>query len=153
MHIEDGIPYRGQVRALIVEYVRRFGRDLAFQNLDDELVDLASKYAPPRGRLLVAVDDAGNVFGCVAYHCLGDGRCEMKRLYVRPDHRGAHAGRALAGAIISLAREDGYREMVLDTVLSLSSALALYRSLGFEECEPYYHNPFEDVVYMRKDLL
>ena len=27
-----------------------------------------------------------------------------------------------------------------------------YKKYGFEECEAYYHNPFDDVIYMKKYL-
>ena len=54
--------------------------------------------------------------------------------------------------IIELAREDGFKRMVLDTVAPLEAAISLYRKLGFEEVEPYYHNPFEDVIYFGIDL-
>ena len=30
--------------------------------------------------------------------------------------------------------------------------IALYKKHGFEECEAYYHNPMDDVIYMRKAL-
>lgn len=38
--------------------------------------------------------------------------------------------------------------MVLDTLLPLKTAIGLYKKFGFEECSPYYDNPFDDVVYM-----
>ena len=152
MTITDGKPYLEQVRTLILEYTHWLGRDLSFQNLDDELADIASKYTAPAGELLVGVDDDGNVQGMVAYHRLSDSRCEMKRLYVRPDCRGAHLGRQLAEAIIAHAKAAGYSEMVLDTIAPLTSAITLYKKLGFTECAPYYDNPMDDVIYMRKEL-
>ena len=32
------------------------------------------------------------------------------------------------------------------------TAISLYIKHGFEECETYYHNPMDDVIYMRKAL-
>ena len=61
-------------------------------------------------------------------------------------------GDALVKEIIEHAKTAGYKEMVLDTIVPLKAAIALYKKYGFEECEPYYHNPMDDVVYMRKDL-
>lgn len=152
LELVDGAPYVEDVKALIREYTEWFGRDLAFQNLDDELVHIEGKYLPPEGRLIVAIDDSGSVCGCVAYHRLDETTVEMKRLYVTPSGRGHHLGELLATRIMELAREDGYKRMVLDTVAPLEAAISLYRKLGFQEVEPYYHNPFEDVFYFGIDL-
>ena len=54
--------------------------------------------------------------------------------------------------IIKHARIAGYKEMVLDTIVPLKAAISLYKKHGFEECEAYYHNPMDDVIYMRKAL-
>ena len=90
--------------------------------------------------------------GMVAYHRHSDIRCEMKRLYVRPEARGLHLGNALVTAIIIHAKDAGYQEMVLDTIIPLKEAISLYKKHGFEECEAYYLNPMKDVIYMRKQL-
>ena len=152
MELVDGAPYLEEVKGLIRKYTEWFGRDLAFQGLDDELADLPGKYLPPHGRLVVAIDDAKAVCGCVAYHRLDQNTAEMKRLYVLPSGRGQHLGEQLARKIMDLAREDGCTRMVLDTVAPLQAAIALYRKLGFTETKPYYHNPFEDVIYFERAL-
>ena len=33
------------------------------------------------------------------------------------------------------------------------AAIHLYKKHGFTECEPYYHNPMDDVIYMSKELV
>ena len=151
MEIRDGKDYIPQVREKIMEYTTRLGRDLTFQNLEEELRDPAAKYTAPEGELLVAVED-GSVIGMVAYHRHSDRRCEMKRLYVSPEARGRRLGDALVKEILAHAKAAGYEEMVLDTLTPMQAAIGLYRKYGFEECEPYYHNPMDDVIYMRKTL-
>ena len=126
-------------------------RDLSFQNIDEELHDPAHKYTAPEGELLVAIDNA-NVIGMVAYHRHSDTRCEMKRLYVKPESRGLHLGDALVNEIIACAKKAGFKEMVLDTIKPLKSAIRLYQKHGFETCSPYYDNPMDDVIYMKKLL-
>jgi putative acetyltransferase len=96
----------------------------------------------------MARDASGEALGCVAMRPLGDGVCEMKRLYVAPAGRGQGLGKQLALAIIEAARAAGHREMRLDTLASMTEAQALYRSLGFVEIAPYYETPIENTVFM-----
>ena len=63
MEIVDGKPYIEQVKNLIIEYTKKLGRDLTFQNIDDELKDLARKYTEPEGKFLVAIDIRENASG------------------------------------------------------------------------------------------
>jgi ribosomal protein S18 acetylase RimI-like enzyme len=127
-------------RALFAEYATELPVDLAYQGFEEEVAGLPGAYAPPSGALLLGRVD-GVPAGCVALRGLDEQTCEMKRLYVRPDHRGTGLGRALATAIVDTGRELGYERMRLDTLPSMRDALGLYRSLGFVEIEPYYVTP------------
>ncbi|PSQ84862.1 MAG: N-acetyltransferase [Bacteroidetes bacterium QS_3_64_15] len=139
-------------RRLFRAYVEGLDFELDFQDFEAEMAALPGPYAPPDGVILQAEVD-GEAVGVVALQPLDDAdACEMKRLYVEPEHRGQGLGRALAEAIIAEARELGYDVMRLDTVASMIPARRLYRSLGFEERDAYYHNPLDDAVYMERSL-
>jgi ribosomal protein S18 acetylase RimI-like enzyme len=143
-------------RSLIEEYAAQIGAsmgvDLGFQNFEAELNQLPNMYGPPSGCLLLANRDDEWV-GCCALRRFSGDVCEMKRLYVKPNVRGANLGRRLTERSVAKARALGYRRMVLDTLADMDAAQALYRSLGFRETEPYYFNPMAGVTYMELDLV
>jgi ribosomal protein S18 acetylase RimI-like enzyme len=142
------------VAALFRDYAGSVGVDLSFQGLESELASLPGAYAPPTGRLLLAVSPVGDPLGCVALRRLPEiGACEMKRLYTRPTARSRGAGRALAIAAIGAAREVGYQTMRLDTLPTMVAAQALYRDLGFEVAPAYYDTPVPGTLFMRKTLV
>jgi ribosomal protein S18 acetylase RimI-like enzyme len=139
------------VRGLFREYAATLEFDLSFQDFEKELAALAHEYAPPYGRVLLAVYDR-EVVGCVALRRIDQPTCEMKRLYVRPAFRGKGVGKALALATIDEARKAEYARMRLDTVPSMTAAIALYKSLGFRDIAPYRHNPIEGARFMELAL-
>jgi putative acetyltransferase len=135
------------VRRLFEEYARSLDTDLGFQDFSGELAGLPGSYAPPQGRLLLALD--GQVpAGCVALRQLDGEICEMKRLYVRPQYRGTGLGRLLAERVIAEAKLAGYRQMRLDTLPSMAAARVLYQQLGFREIPPYRHNPIVGTAFL-----
>jgi len=107
---------------------------------------------PGKNGCLLLAEYKGQAVGCVGLRKLGDGICEMKRLYVRPEFRGLNIGRKLAEAIIVAASKIGYTSVRGDTVPSMKIAQALYASLGFKEIRPYRYNPIEGAIYIELKL-
>jgi putative acetyltransferase len=138
-------------RELFLEYSEQLGISLCFQNFQQELDTLPGAYVAPRGALLAAFD-SHHPAACVALRPITDSVCEMKRLFVRPAYRGTGLGRRMALAILDEGRRIGYRSIRLDTLPSMQSGIALYRSLGFEEIPPYTVNPVEGALYFELGL-
>ena len=113
--IPDEIP---AIKGLFQDYADSLDFELDFQDFREELATLPGKYARPLGCILVAKEN-GETVGCVAVRPLGEAVCEMKRLYVKPAHRGKKVGRELALAIIEEAKKLGYKAMRLDTVVAM----------------------------------
>ncbi|KAB8070787.1 acyl-CoA N-acyltransferase [Aspergillus leporis] len=152
-------------RNLFTSYTQWLGIDLTFQGFAAELQSLPGQYAAPHGELLLAYSaDGGIPIGCVAARPLkttsyaeqehGEvgGCCEMKRLYVSPAARGTGLGKALVESIIQKARNLGYREIRLDTLPFMTSAITLYKRLGFVEISPYYETPVEGTLFLGLEL-
>lgn len=133
---------------LIRAYLAELPFEIDFQDLDRELAELPSEYGPPTGAALLArAADGGAAFGFVGIRRFTDGDAELKRMYVAPWGRGQGAGGALAAAAVLAARHLGYRRLLLDTVASMETAIKVYEALGFEEIDPYRHNPLPDARY------
>src|SRR5947209_9377792 len=80
------------VRALCRAYEPEAGSALCFQGFEAEVAALPGAYAPPTGRLLLAVKGTEAV-GCVALRALQGDTCEMKRLFMHSRARGLGLGR------------------------------------------------------------
>lgn len=151
----DHIP---EVKALFSEYTEMllsidpsFRIYLDIQHYDKEAENPALKYARPEGRLYIDID-RNTARGCIALRSLGEGKGEVKRLYVRPEYRGMGIASALLGKILKDALEVGYRELYLDTLPELESAISLYRKYGFSIAEPYNDSPIGKTIFMKKVL-
>ncbi len=158
------------IAELFREYTGGLGIDLAYQSFAEELAGLPGKYAAPHGVLLLArkADGDGNLgkpIGCVAVRPLPFAtdspstsskavvsRCELKRLYVRPDARGTRLGEALAQRAITEAAARGYGLMVMDTLTTMAAAQRLYAKLGFATTEAYYETPIANTVFFQRTL-
>ena len=126
------------VRELFRDYAAGLDVDLSFQDFEAEVADPLGFYE------LVLLAEGG----CVALRRIDEQTCEMKRLYVQPEARGGGLGRRLAEAVVAEARAWGYRRMLLDTLPTMTSARALYTSLGFREIEPYRYNPVDGTTFL-----
>lgn len=142
------------VATLLREYAATLPVDLAYQGFEEEVMGLPGAYAAPSGALLIARDDAGRSLGCVAVRAIiaRSGCCEMKRLFVSPLARGLGLGRALMDAIVLQAARLGYREMCLDTLPTMTAAIAMYRRAGFREIDAYYASAPDGTLFMARSL-
>jgi ribosomal protein S18 acetylase RimI-like enzyme len=110
-------------------------------------------YLEGPGALWLA-EENGELAGCVAMRpipSLADDACEVKRLYVRPEHRGKRIAAALMDALEASAGERGYRAIYLDTKDDLVTAIRFYESRGYERI-PRYNDNRQATVFMRRHL-
>lgn len=98
----------------------------------------------------VARDEEGTAVGCGAI-VVGPEFGELKRMYVRPGHRGQGIAARLLGFLEGEATARGCTTFMLETGPSQPEALALYARSGYERRGPfggYGPDPFS--VFMEK---
>jgi ribosomal protein S18 acetylase RimI-like enzyme len=140
-----------ELRRLLEQFASTIEVDLEFQDFTRELAELPGPYAPPDGRILTWEED-GVVGGCIALCSLGDGVCELRRLWVSPRFRGRGIGRELTEEMLREARKIGYSKARLHTLPTMLSARAVYQRLGFYEIPPYVNVPVSGALFLEREL-
>lgn len=81
----------------------------------------------------------GVLLGVGALRTLDAEHGELKSMHTLVTSRGQGVGRAMVGHLLGVARDRGYRRVSLETgtMEAFAPARALYRSVGFEPCEPF----------------
>jgi len=90
---------------------------------------------------------------CGALRRFDDAKVEIKRMFVRPAHRGSGIGRRMLDALEGEAARLGYAAVVLETGSEQPEALGLYASAGYGLVAPW--PPYDERPYARcyaKDL-
>jgi GNAT superfamily N-acetyltransferase len=162
--IADPVHQTAQIRDIFWEYLQWVNEKVKEEYqvefdiqaiLDQDMADLG-KFMPPKGRLLLGyVDD--QVAGIACLTALDGMTGEVRRMYVRPEHRRIGLGRALLVRLLEEAVQIGYPQVRLDSAGFMGQAHQLYRSVGFREISPYAGSEIpEDFqahwVFMEMDL-
>lgn len=95
----------------------------------------------PQGTFLVGYDGEAAVCGG-GVKALGDGACEIKRMYVAPDARGRGLAGELLVALENAARALGHTVARLDTGRHQPHAQRLYERAGYTPIGNFNANPF-----------
>lgn len=132
--------YRNLLIARADTFAQMVEADYPRDSYTDLINDLPHLHARPKGDILLAIS-RDQIVGCTMYYPLPDtpDTAEIKRVYVDATARGTGAGRALIQDALTRAKRDGYHRVVLDTMVSLTEAIALYERLGFLPIAPYYN--------------
>lgn len=94
------------------------------------------EFDPPGGQFLVALTGR-QVVGCAGIRRHTDHVAELKRMYVEPEARGLGIARSMITHLESVARQQGYNEMWLETGTEQPEAMSLYESCGYRPIDPY----------------
>ena len=147
-------PDKADVRALLAASDRYHAA--LYPDESNHLVDVTT-LSESHVRFLVARLDDGRAVGCGAVVLGDDGglkAAELKRMWVDPTERGTGLGRRLLVALEAVAKEEGAEVVRLETGISQTEALALYRSVGYLERGPFAPYSLDPLsLFMEKPLV
>jgi putative acetyltransferase len=119
--------------------------------LQRECADLPVVYRPP-GALLIA-GHSGQPVGCVGLApCSAERTAEIKRLYVRPAHRGNGIARTLMNHAHHHAARHGITRLILDVLPARTTVISFYRRLGYTETGPHATESPVPMIYMQRPI-
>lgn len=122
-----------KVRALIFTVLDEYGLEPAPKTTDRDLDDIETFYAQGSFDVLVAPD--GDIIGTVGIAPLGDGVCELRKMYLKRSARGKGLGKKLLTHALARARDMGFRRIELQTARVLEESIELYAGFGFTPSE------------------
>ena len=100
------------------------------------VLDKVCNQSPPEG-VFYLLQHQGQFAGMGGLRGLASGAAEIKRVYVRPECRGAKLGELMLSRLMDGAARFGYRRVCLETAPFMKSAHRIYEAAGFIDREPY----------------
>jgi putative acetyltransferase len=135
---------------LVREVLSDYGLEVSPEETDKDLSDLNKFYFNNNGWFSV-IDYGGEIIGSYGIYRVHDKVCELRKMYLLPEHHGKGLGRLMMEDAIQQAKALGYTEIVLETNTLLDKAIHLYRKFGFEEYHPSHLSDRCDLA-MRKEI-
>ncbi len=119
--------------------------------VDQLIAGLPGAYGPPRGDVLLWFEGE-SVVACGALRELEPNLGEIKRIYVRADYRGKAFGQPYVSALVSRARELGYRRLRADTLSTMRAAIEFYQETGFRPISSYWSHPVRGALFFELEI-
>lgn len=131
------VEFRPEYRNRVIEIVGKGLMELGVipkleKPLNDEDLYKIPKVYKERGRFWVAVEN-DRVIGTVAIRDMGSNVAKLKRMFVLSSYHGTGIGQALLNHAIKFTKQQGYKEIILNTHLLMKGAHHFYEKNGFKK--------------------
>jgi carbonic anhydrase len=120
--------------------------ETGLEMLDKQIAELPGAFGSPRGEVFLAFAE-GDVVACGALQELEPKVGEIKRIYVRADHRGPGFGPRMTRALLARARSFGFQRVRVDTLPTMAGAIRFYQEMGFESIPAYWPHPVRGALF------
>ncbi len=150
---EDNLIIENVIRTVLTEFgVNRPGT--AFY--DESLKHLYESYTTPKSIYFIALVNNEIIGGAGIFPTDGlpHDTCELVKMYLLPKARGLGLGRELITKCMAFAKEKGYKNIYLETMPELQSAVKIYQQLGFKNLSQALGNTghFACTIRMIKEI-
>jgi putative acetyltransferase len=135
------------VREVVFSTLAEFALPVLPETTDADLNDLKASYFQTGGTFEVVVSPDGRIVGCVGLCLLGDGRAEVRKLYLRSEARQTELWDLLLKRMALKARDLGCKQIHLETSLALRDVERLCLGHGFTAAKPEHPSARCDMVY------
>ena len=140
------------IRSTLEEFGAVRKNTVYYEETTDHLYDL---FQHPRAIYWVAEVNGEVVGGAGIYPTKGipDDTTELVKMYLLPSARGLGIGKMLMEKCIQYAKENGYKNLYLESMPELKKAISLYESFGFKSLEKQFDTEHIGcAVWMLKSL-
>ena len=103
---------------------------------------VAALWLIAEGVAFFLIRDDGTPVGCGGVQLFGTEFGELKRMYIRPEFRGAGHARSLLDHLAAYVRSRGVGVLRLETGIHQTAAIRLYERAGFRRIPPF--GPYTD---------
>lgn len=121
------------LKDLVFGVLREYGLEPAPEGVDKDLNDIEASYIKRGGVFELFEDGAGTLLGTVGLYPLDESQIELRKMYFAKEIRGKGLGKETLQRMIDIAREKGFKKMVLETASVLKEAIGIYKKFGFQE--------------------
>lgn len=113
-----------------IDLVAELDKDLAIRDGDDHAFYAQfNKTGAIKNAVVLFVND--EAVGCGAFKYYEEGIAEIKRMYVKPEHRGNRYAVLILNELEQWAHAEGFMEAILETGINQPEAIKMYHRTGY----------------------
>ncbi len=142
--------YKKHFRLLNEEWLGEF---FTIEAIDRKILSQPEKYILKNGGMIFFALYKNSAVGTIAVTRENEKIFSLTKMAVTASYRGCGLGEKLALTAIDFVRRNGGKQIYLETSTKLSSAMALYKKLGFVETEPLRKSEYKRATISMKMIV
>ena len=150
--------YTQDVIDLVLHFQNDGTRPPVTVNDQPDLLNIEESYINAGGDFWIATDD-GRLIGSIGIMPCSEDIAVLKKFFVYENYQGEpfHLGQKLYASLLSFAKENGFKTILLDTPRNTARAHKFYEKAGFKKVNEYelpmtFSHPYKDCDFFLLNL-